>query len=160
MSQPPVFSFVMETPAAPAEVAHRHFAFKLTVETDPADVHTDMSRGQTGFVVVDTRPPAAFADMHVPGAINLPARSIDERTAEPLRGKLVVVYCWGITCNAAAKAALRLSALGIQVKEMIGGLDAWVHEGYRTEGELPSEVHFEEYLRWHHAGNTGRYQRR
>ncbi|MCI0569627.1 MAG: rhodanese-like domain-containing protein [Myxococcaceae bacterium] len=159
MSRNPAFSFVFETPAAPAELAQRHFLAKLAVETDPSDVHTDLSREQKGFAVVDARTTAAFADLHVPGAISLPARSIDEKSVESLRGKLIVVYCWTSSCNAATKAAARLSALGFQVKEMIGGIDAWVREGYPVEGELSRDVSFDEYLRWHHAGHTGQFRR-
>jgi rhodanese-related sulfurtransferase len=145
MSKPSSFSFILETPAAPAEVAHRHFAAKLTLETDPSDVHTDLTRHKNGFVVADARSHAAWADRRVPGAISLPARSIDEKAAHDLRGKLVVVYCWAASCNGATRAAVRLTALGIQVKEMIGGLEAWVSEGYPVEGELPAGVSFEEY---------------
>jgi rhodanese-related sulfurtransferase len=157
MSKPGSFSFILETPAAPADVAHRHFAAKLTVETDPSDVHTDLTRHKTGFVVADVRSQAAYADRRVPGAISLPARSIDEKAVQDLRGKVVVVYCWAASCNAAAKAAVRLTALGIQVKEMIGGLEGWVSEGYPVEGELSADVAFEEYSRWYQAGNPGQF---
>jgi rhodanese-related sulfurtransferase len=159
MSNPGPFSFILETPAAPADVACRHFTTKLALETDPSDVHTDLARQKSGFVVADARNASAYADQHVPGAISLPARTIDEKAVQELRGKVVVVYCWSASCNAAAKAAVRLSALGIQVKEMIGGLDAWVREGYPVEGELPAGVGFDEYLRWHHAGNAGQFRR-
>ncbi|MCI0572518.1 MAG: hypothetical protein L0Y66_17325 [Myxococcaceae bacterium] len=37
------------------ELAQRHFLSKLSVETDASDVHTDLSRGQIGFVIVDAR---------------------------------------------------------------------------------------------------------
>lgn len=159
VERPPVFSFVLETLAAPPDAAHRHFAAKLSVETDASDVHADLGRGQTGFVVVDTRSAPAFADLHLPGAISLPARTIDDRTAAPLRGKVAVVYCWTATCNAATKAAARLSALGVEVKEMIGGIDAWIREGYSVEGDLPGDVPFEDYLKWHHSGRTGQFRR-
>jgi 3-mercaptopyruvate sulfurtransferase SseA len=72
---------------------------------------------------------------------------------------VAVVYCWSATCNAATKAAGRLSALGIQVKEMIGGLDAWIREGYPVEGDLPREVPFEEYSKWHHSGRPGQFRK-
>jgi len=55
MSNPSSFSFILETPAAPAGVAQRHFESKLAIETDPSDVHTDLTRHKTGFVVVDAR---------------------------------------------------------------------------------------------------------
>ena len=72
---------------------------------------------------------------------------------------MVVVYCWAMSCNAAAKAALRLAALGIQVKEMIGGLESWMREGYAVEGDLSADVPFDDYSRWHHSGNSGQFSR-
>jgi rhodanese-related sulfurtransferase len=134
----PSFSFVLETPpAAPAD-AHRHFAAKLTVETDPWDVNADLQRGGGRFVVVDARSAEAYAECHVPGAVSLPHRAITaESAAAALPGSLpVVVYCWGPACNAAAKAAVRLAALGYAVKEMVGGLEYWRHEGHAVEGTL------------------------
>ncbi len=131
------FSLVLETPAADPEAAHRHFAAKLSVETDPSDVHADLGKGHTGFVVLDARSAEAYADCHVPGAVSLPYRQIsEETTARWTREHVLVVYCWGPGCNAATKAAMRLSALGFRVKEMIGGLEYWRREGYAVEGSL------------------------
>ncbi|HWL88067.1 MAG TPA: rhodanese-like domain-containing protein [Polyangiaceae bacterium] len=155
----PRFSFLFEIPAAPPEQAHQHFLAKLAFETDPADVHLDLQRETHEIVVVDVRGPDAFSEMHLPGASNIPARAIHETSAGTLRGKLVVVYCWSIACNSATRAAANLSALGIQVKEMIGGIDAWLREGYPVEGTLPKDVPFDDYQRWHHSGRGGPFQR-
>lgn len=144
-------SQITQTTVASPEEARRHFGGKLSLETDPSDVHFDLSHRLPGVVVIDARSQAAYAELHVPGAASMPYATIDETTVEALRGRTVVVYCWSASCNAAAKAALRLAALGVAVKEMIGGLEAWVREGYPTEGALPSTVPFEEYLRHHHA---------
>lgn len=133
----PRFSLVLETPAADPETAQRHFAAKLSVETDPSDVYADLQKGHTGFVVVDARSPEAYAACRVPGAVNLPYRRISpETTAEFSPDRVVVVYCAGPACNASTKAALRLSALGFRVKEMIGGLEYWRREGYPVDGTL------------------------
>jgi rhodanese-related sulfurtransferase len=153
------FSFILQVPAAPPEEALRHFSGKLAVETDPSDVHVDLQRKKTGFVVIDARGAEAFAEKHVPGAIHLPHRMIDEASAAPFLNQVVVVYCWSASCNAAAKAAVRLATLGVKVKEMIGGLSAWVEEGYPVEGTLPAEVSFGDYLRFHHSGATGPFRR-
>ena len=132
---PPRFSSVAETPTAPPGVARAHFAGRLAVETDPADVHADLSKGVDAFVVVDVRSPEAYAACHVPGALNLPVRQIRAETLDALpEGRLAVVYCWGPGCNGATKAAARLSALGVPVKEMIGGIEYWRREGYAVEG--------------------------
>jgi len=139
--RPVAHSFVLEHPAAAPADAHRHFAARLSVETDPSDVHADLERGVDRIIVVDARSAQHFAECHVPGAISLPHRSITEQTTSSLsRDVCVVVYCWGPACNAATKAGARLSALGFTVKEMIGGLEYWRREGYAVEGTLGSEA--------------------
>jgi rhodanese-related sulfurtransferase len=133
------FSLVLETPAARPEDAARHFLVKLSVETDVSDVMLDRQRGQNSFVLVDVRSSQAFDECHIPGAINLPYRRINENTGEVLqlsKEKLIVVYCWGPACNAATKAAARFSALGFAVKEMLGGIEYWRREGGLVEGTL------------------------
>lgn len=149
-------SLVTQAEAASPDEALRHFAAKLTLETDPSDVAFDLAHGATGFAVLDARSADAFVDLHVPSAVSLPHARIDARTVEPLRDRgLVVVYCWSASCNAADKAARKLAALGLRVKVMIGGLEAWVREGYPTDGALSRDVPFERYLRHHHAEPRG-----
>jgi rhodanese-related sulfurtransferase len=131
------FSLVLETPAVQPEEAQRHFLAKLSVETDPADVRLDLQRGQTSFQLIDARSVQDFTECHIPGAINLPYRKITaESTAHLSREQLLVVYCWSPGCNSATKAAARLSALGFQVKEMIGGIEYWRREGGEITGTL------------------------
>ena len=130
-----VCSFVLEHPPADPGRAFLHFAGKLSVETDPSDVYADMMAECDSFILVDTRSAEAFANAHLPNAISLPHRQISEQTTASLqKEKVIVVYCWGPACNAAAKAAVRLSSLGFQVKEMIGGFEYWVREGFPIEG--------------------------
>jgi rhodanese-related sulfurtransferase len=141
VSRPVSHSFVLEHRAATPADAQRHFVARLSVETDPSDVHADLERGVDRIIVVDARSNQHFAECHVPGAINLPHRSITaETTASLSRDVCVVVYCWGPACNAATKAGARLSALGFWVKEMIGGLEYWRREGYAVEGTLGTEA--------------------
>lgn len=125
-------SQVLATPAAPAPAARAFFASKLSYETDPADVYSDMQNGIADFVLCDVRSPEAYAQSHALGAISLPHATINEATmAAFAKNRLIVVYCWGPGCNGATKAALRLSALGFAVKEMIGGIEYWRnHEHY------------------------------
>jgi rhodanese-related sulfurtransferase len=140
-ARPVSHSFVLEHPTASPDEARRHFAAKLSVETDPSDVHADLERGVQRIVVVDARSAQHYAECHVPGAISLPHRTIsEEATAQLSRELCIVVYCWGPACNAAAKAGARLGTLGYQVKEMIGGLEYWRREGYAVEGTLGNEA--------------------
>lgn len=130
-------SIILATPPAPPEQAAAHFAGKLSFETDVSDVHADLEAGAPGVVVVDTRSKAAWRQGHLPGAIHLPTGEIAPRAAGALPTRaLVVTYCWGPGCNGATRAALALATQGYQVKEMIGGYEYWVREGFTvvTEG--------------------------
>jgi len=137
----PNFSFVLEHAAAEPDAAGRHFLAKLAFETDPADVHLDMERGHPGIVLVDSRSPEAYTRCHIPGAINLPTRTISAATTASLRrDKVIVTYCWGPGCNGATRAAAKLAALGFRVKEMIGGIGYWRKEGLPVEGSSPDDA--------------------
>jgi rhodanese-related sulfurtransferase len=127
---------VNEMPAADAQSAQAHFQNLLRFETDCWDVHASLqdSDGQGAdrrFVVLDVRSPDLYATGHVPGAINLPHRLINERRlASYPPDTLFVVYCAGPHCNGADKAALRLARLARPVKKMIGGIEGWKDDGF------------------------------
>lgn len=122
---------VSAVPAAPSDVALRHFEALLTLETDCWDVHAGLARSPASFVLLDVRGPEAFAKGHVPGAVNLPHGRIVERNLERWpAGTLFVVYCAGPHCNGADRAAIRLARLGRPVKKMIGGVTGWLDEGF------------------------------
>jgi rhodanese-related sulfurtransferase len=129
-------SAVTTIPAAPPADAARHFAARLAYETDAADVGAAVAAGDLDFVLVDVRSRAAYAAGHIPGAISLPHGEVDAATAAELPAGLVVVYCWGPGCNAAQHGGRKLAAAGRQVKEMLGGWEYYVREGWPLAGEL------------------------
>jgi rhodanese-related sulfurtransferase len=129
--QDPRESRVLQVPAADPREAESILLQRLSLETDPSDVHADLSKGVAGFVVVDCRPAAAYAAGHVPGASSLPYATITEASTAALAPDAVyVVYDDGLFDNACTKAALRLATLGFRVKELMGGLAGWKAEGY------------------------------
>ena len=100
----------------------------------PADLYSDMVAGAPNLVVVDARYVEAYDREHLPGAVNMPANDIDERTTAGLsRDALYVVYCWNASCHASTKTARRLKGLGFTVKELYGGLETWRKQGFPTE---------------------------
>jgi rhodanese-related sulfurtransferase len=106
----------------------------LAYETDSWDLQVALEAGEP-LIVIDARAPQAFAKEHIPGAINIPHRTMDGETTGHLEKKaLVVTYCDGIGCNASTKAALHMTRLGFRVKELLGGLDWWKRDGHPTEG--------------------------
>ncbi len=114
--------------------ARIHWVGSFASFRHPSDLFAEMTAGRTRLVVVDARWPQVFAREHLPGAINMPVRHIDEaNTAGLPRDASIVVYCWNESCHASTKAAARFAALGFPVNELHGGLQAWKQQGYPTE---------------------------
>lgn len=122
------------TTGRPMEEQLAHYRRKLEYEIDSWDLAQALERGDR-VQVIDARSPEAHGREHIPGARNLPHRTMDEGTTAGLdRDALLVCYCDGIGCNASTKGALRLTELGFRVKELIGGLDWWKRDGFPTAG--------------------------
>jgi rhodanese-related sulfurtransferase len=123
------------------------FALRLQHETDAADVHAAIEAATAGaapsaptaptapgaadrelpFTLVDARSRAAYDRGHLPGAVS---------AHDPLPDGPLVAYCWSPGCNAATKLAARLFDEGRDVKEMIGGFEYWVREGFAITGAV------------------------
>lgn len=112
---------------------------KLAFETDSYDVFVAL-RDKQNWIVIDARSAEAFSKEHIPGAVSLHHKKMaPETTAHLDKSKVYVTYCDGIGCNASTKGALKMSELGFQVKELLGGLDWWKRDGYATEGVKKQE---------------------
>jgi rhodanese-related sulfurtransferase len=117
----------------------RHYQAKLEYEIDPSDLNEALARGDR-ILLVDTRSPEAYRKSHIPGAMNLPHRTMNPATTSQLdKSALIVTYCDGIRCNGSTKGALNLLQLGFRVKELIGGLDCWRVDGYPIDGVETTE---------------------
>ena len=79
-------------PAVPALFQHvaaqadavAHFRGRLGFESDVSDVAAALADPTPGFVLVDTRSDASWAQGHVPGAMHLPGRLVAAEAAEPV----------------------------------------------------------------------------
>ena len=118
----------------------KHYQNKLAFETDAWDLDEMLRQGKN-VVIIDARSAEAYANGHLPGAINLPHRNMTQETTNHLNHEaLFITYCDGVGCNASTKGALRLAELGFRVKELIGGLDWWKRDGYPVETSLEALV--------------------
>ncbi|MFC4052188.1 rhodanese-like domain-containing protein [Actinomadura syzygii] len=125
---------VLRQPPAEPDQAVAFFTARLTFQADVSDVHSSLESGDPGFVLVDSRGHAAWEQGHVPGAVHLPTVDLPARAATLLDPAVpVVAYCWGPGCDGATRAALALARLGYRVKEMIGGIEYWIREGFPVE---------------------------
>ncbi|WP_203992450.1 rhodanese-like domain-containing protein [Sphaerisporangium rufum] len=108
------------------------FTARLAFQIDVSDVQAALASGNPGFILVDTRSPEAWQQGRIPGARHIPRAELptDLDPAVP-----VVTYCWGPGCNGATKAALALAERGFTVREMIGGIEYWIREGFAVNTE-------------------------
>ncbi|MEU0522934.1 rhodanese-like domain-containing protein [Streptomyces niveus] len=127
-------SRVLAVPAADPTQALGYFhGVRLACETDPFDVHQDLSAGVDGFVLIDARQAAAYREESVPGARSIPHADLTDELLSALDpAPLYVTYGWGPACNGGTRAAAKLAAAGFRVKEMIGGLEYWKRQSYPT----------------------------
>ncbi|MFD9306481.1 rhodanese-like domain-containing protein [Streptomyces sp. NPDC060048] len=125
---------VLSVPAAAPADAAAHYAARLAFEADVSDVRADLLAGVPGIVVVDSRSVESWDQGHIPGALHVPTARIAELAPTLIDPAVTVVtYCWGPGCNGATRAALAFARLGYQVKEMLGGFEYWVREGFAYE---------------------------
>ncbi|MFE0580133.1 rhodanese-like domain-containing protein [Streptomyces sp. NPDC058874] len=138
-SAPADINPVLRVPPASPAAAAAYFAAALAFHTDVSDVASALeapsgSGAGPGFQLIDTRSAPSWDQGHVPGAIHLPTALIPEQAEQLLDKNVpVVTYCWGPGCNGAARSALALAELGFQVKEMLGGIEYWIREGFEVE---------------------------
>ena len=117
----------------------KYYESKLHYEIDSWDLYESINNGGN-VIVIDARSSEAYSTEHIPNAINIPHRAMNEETTSKLdKSAFYVTYCDGIGCNASTKGAMNMAKLGFNVKELIGGLDWWLRDGYATEGTKPTK---------------------
>lgn len=63
--------------------------------TSAIDAHRLRELVATGAQLVEVLPKAEYDEEHLPGAINIPLKSLDATSARQLdSARAVVVYCW------------------------------------------------------------------
>lgn len=111
-----------------------YYQSKLDYEMDPSDLFNALEKGEK-IIPLDTRKLFAYEKEHIPGAISLPHREMNELTTRQLdKSAIYACYCSGNGCNASTRGALNMSKLGFKVKELFGGIESWKSDGYATEG--------------------------
>jgi len=111
-----------------------YYSDKLKYEMDSWDLY-DSLQNEAKIIVIDARSKEAYDIEHIPNSINVPHRIMDEITTQEFdTSYMYITYCDGIGCNASTKGALKMSKLGFNTKELLGGIDWWKRDGYETSG--------------------------
>ena len=88
----------------------------------------ELMESETGYIVLDVRTPAEYAERHIPGTINVPNETIGSTAPEQLpdREQLILIYCR--SGNRSKQAADKLVALGYTNIVEFGGISSWSGE--------------------------------
>lgn len=92
-----------------------------------------MMEQECGYIILDVRTPAEFAEKHIPNAINVPNENIgtEEISQLPDKDQLIMVYCR--SGRRSKEAAEKLIALGYTNIVEFGGIIDW--KGETVSGE-------------------------
>lgn len=107
--------------------------FKNRVEStfSPMDYMTEKKRQPENYLLIDVRNGApALKKEKIQGALEIPLSELEIRLDEIPKDKEIVLYCWDVWCNTAAKASIMLIENGYSVKELNGGIAAWKTMGF------------------------------
>jgi rhodanese-related sulfurtransferase len=110
--------------------------------TMPDEIEIDELRSlleQGGTQLVEVLPDQEYAEEHLPGAINIPLKSLDgDAVSELDRSRPIVVYCWDELWDMSPRAAWQLEALGFQdVYDFVAGKAEWIAHRLPLEGKGP-----------------------
>jgi rhodanese-related sulfurtransferase len=102
-----------------------------------------------GALVIDVLPTHTYAEVHLPGAINIPLTILDDHAVADIdRARPLVVYCFDQRCDLSGRASSRLDQLGFTaVHDLVGGRAAWTVMGLPTEGHLGDRRRVDRHLR-------------
>jgi ArsR family transcriptional regulator len=108
-------------------------------DADDAVSRDDVLNGLKGgnVVVLDVRPADEYALGHVPGAINIPFRELEERMDELSAERQIVTYCRGPYCVVTFETVRRLRERGYRVRRLQGSFPEWQASGFPYETTSP-----------------------
>jgi ArsR family transcriptional regulator len=108
--------------------------FRARDALEPVAASELVMRLREGSVLLlDVRPEDEYGLGHLPGALNIPLRHLEERLAELPRENEIVAYCRGPYCVLSFEAVAALRAQGFNVRRFDDGFPEWKAAGYPVE---------------------------
>ncbi len=101
---------------------------------EPVQAAELLERSRLGLVtVLDVRPPEEFEAGHLPGAINLTLKELEQQLDRLPRDREVIAYCRGPYCVLSFEAVARLRQQGFKARRLEQGYPEWKLAGLPTE---------------------------
>ncbi len=102
---------------------------------EPVDREILIARVEKGEVtVLDVRPPEEYQAGHIPGAVSVPLRDLENRIGDLPAEREIVAYCRGPYCVMALEAVEILRARGFRAYRMEEGVPDWKARGLPVSG--------------------------
>lgn len=103
-----------------------YFNARLEATISPMDYLRLAQIDPDKYFLIDVRNgPNHVRSLTIKDANIIPQQELPDRLNEIPKDKEVIVYCWDVWCNTAAKVATFLLERGYKVKELSGGIAAW-----------------------------------
>lgn len=102
-----------------------YFNARLEATISPMDYLKSTQIDPDKYFLIDVRNgPIHLRSLTIKGTKVIPQQELPDRLNELPKEKEIIVYCWDVWCNTAAKAAKFLLEHGYKVKELTGGIAA------------------------------------
>jgi rhodanese-related sulfurtransferase/DNA-binding transcriptional ArsR family regulator len=114
----------------------------LTVkdELEPIPRQELLERARRGIVtVLDVRPSEEYASGHVPGAVNVSLKNLEQWLKKLPHNQEIVAYCRGPHCVLAFEAVAKLREKGFQARRLEDGFPEWREAGLPVEKSVVKE---------------------
>lgn len=103
-----------------------YFNARLEATISPMDFMKSNQMDPEKYFLLDVRNgPAHVRSLTIQDANFIPEQELQNRLSEIPKDKEIIVYCWDVWCNTAAKVAKILLERDYKVKELTGGIAAW-----------------------------------
>ncbi|CAH0156197.1 rhodanese-like domain-containing protein [Peribacillus simplex] len=103
-----------------------YFNARLQATISPMDYLRSKQMDPEKYFLIDVRNgPIHLRSLTIKDANVIPEQELQNRLNEIPKEKEIIVYCWDVWCNTAAKVAKVLLERGYNVKELTGGIAAW-----------------------------------
>ncbi|MDP1418074.1 rhodanese-like domain-containing protein [Peribacillus simplex] len=103
-----------------------YFNARLQGTISPMDYLRSKQMEPEKYFLIDVRNgPIHLRSLTIKDAYVIPEQELQNRLNEIPKEKEIIVYCWDVWCNTAAKVAKVLLEQGYNVKELTGGIAAW-----------------------------------
>lgn len=103
-----------------------YFNARLQGTISPMDYLKSKQLDSEKYFLIDVRNgPIHLRNLTILDAHVIPEQELSDHLNEIPKEKEIIVYCWDVWCNTAAKVAKFLLERGYKVKELTGGIAAW-----------------------------------